>query len=111
MATWPVECGCVDPYAVGAMAYVTSRQGVTLGSARFRGVSAGTACAISPDMVNNEYDMVTIEEMPEQYRSSHRAARNWGRYPHNGATRREVSRDEAEEIVAADEDGYDHIVE
>lgn len=29
----------------------------------------------------------------------------------NGAERRMVPRDEAEEIVAADEDGYDHIVD
>lgn len=57
-----------------------------------------------------EQDMVTIEEMPEHFRASHRAARNWGSYPHNGATRRQVSREEAEEIVAADEDGYDRIV-
>lgn len=56
-------------------------------------------------------DMVTIEEMPDCHRASHRAARNWGRYPMNGAQRRMVSRDEAEAIVEADEDGYDHIVE
>jgi hypothetical protein len=56
-------------------------------------------------------DMVTIETMPDWCRASHRAAGNWGRYPLNGAERRKVSRDEAEEIVAADEDGYDHIVE
>lgn len=53
---------------------------------------------------------VTIETMPDHLRSSHRAAGNWGSYPANGANRREVSLDEAEEIVAADEDGYDHIV-
>lgn len=56
-------------------------------------------------------DMVTIEEMPNHLRGSHRAAGNWGRYPHNGATRREVSREEADEIVAADADGYDHIAD
>jgi len=55
-------------------------------------------------------DYVTIEEMPAHHRGSHRAAGNWGRYPGNGATRRRVSRDEAEEIVATDEDNYDHIV-
>jgi len=56
-------------------------------------------------------DYVTIEEMPDCLRGSHRAARNWGRYPINGATRRRVSREEADEIVAADDDAYDHIVE
>jgi len=56
-------------------------------------------------------DLVTIETMPDHLRSSHRAARNWGTYPHNGAERSEVTREEAEEIIAADEDGYDHIVE
>jgi hypothetical protein len=56
-------------------------------------------------------DMVTIETMPDYHRASHRAARNWGRYPRNGAERRVVSREEAEQIVAAGEDGYDHIVE
>lgn len=53
---------------------------------------------------------VTIETMPEHLRESHRAANNWGVYPHNGAERSIVSRDDAAEIVAADEDEYDHIV-
>ncbi len=56
-------------------------------------------------------DLVTIEEMPDQHRSSHRAAGNWGVYPINGATRREVSRDEADEIIESDPDGYAHIVD
>jgi hypothetical protein len=56
-------------------------------------------------------DMVTIEEMPDHHRGSHRAARNWGVYPHNGATRRQVSRDEADEIVESDPDNYAHIVD
>jgi hypothetical protein len=63
-----------------------------------------------------EADDVTIEEMPDHHRGSHRAAGNWGSYPHNGATRREVSREEADEIVAdeivaADPDSYAHIVD
>lgn len=53
---------------------------------------------------------VLIEEMPEQHRESHRQARNWGNYPHNGAVRRMVLRDEADEILADDPDGYAHIV-
>lgn len=55
-------------------------------------------------------DLVTVETMPDWLRASHRQARNWGVYPHNGAERRQVTREEAEAIVAADEDGYDHIV-
>lgn len=66
------------------------------------------------DSVNDwdirELDLVTIEEMPEYLRSSHRAAGNWGDYPLNGSIRRKVSRREANDIVEADEDGYDHIV-
>ncbi len=55
-------------------------------------------------------DLVCLETMPEQHRSSHRAAGNWGQYPRNGAERRWVASSEADEIVAADEDGYDNIV-
>lgn len=53
---------------------------------------------------------VVIETMPDCWRESHRAAGNWGRYPHNGATRVVMTRVEAEDIVADDSDGYDHIV-
>ena len=52
---------------------------------------------------------VLIETMPEELRASHRAARNWGEYPHNGAERRRVPLDEAKEIEEADPE-YDHIV-
>lgn len=55
-------------------------------------------------------DMVTVETMPDHLRGSHRAAGNWGTYPMNGAERSVVSRPEADAIVEADEDGYDHIV-
>lgn len=41
---------------------------------------------------------VTIETMPDHLRASHRAER------------RQVSPEEAEEIIEADEDGYAHIV-
>lgn len=54
---------------------------------------------------------VVIETMPDFLRQRHREARNWGVYPHNGAERSVVSAEEAEDIVAADEDGYDHVVE
>lgn len=54
--------------------------------------------------------LVTVEMMPEYLKGAHRAARNWGVYPHNGAFRERVSREEADKIVAADPDGYAHIV-
>ena len=57
-----------------------------------------------------ESDAVIVETMPDHLRSSHRAARNWGVYPVNGAERRVVSREEADQIVADDADEYDHIV-
>lgn len=52
-------------------------------------------------------DPVVIERMPEHLRASHEAAGNWGRYPHNGAERRVMSREDAESLVAGD--SYDHI--
>jgi hypothetical protein len=55
-------------------------------------------------------DAVIVETMPEHHRGSHRAARNWGTYPHNGAERRIMSRSEAECEVEADADGYASIV-
>ena len=56
-------------------------------------------------------DFCILETMPEYLRASHRAANNWGMYPGNGALREKRLRTEAEEIVEADPDGYDHIVE
>lgn len=55
-------------------------------------------------------DLVLLETMPDQHRASHRAARNWGTYPHNGAERAVVSLARARETVEADPDRYDHIV-
>lgn len=55
-------------------------------------------------------DLVLLETMPQQHRSSHRAAGNFGAYPHNGAERFVMPRVEAEEIVDSDEDGYDRIL-
>ena len=48
--------------------------------------------------------LVLVEIMPEHHRSSHEAAGyesiHWcGRYPHNGAIRVEVERDEADELL------------
>jgi hypothetical protein len=56
------------------------------------------------------YDLVILETRPDWCRDSHRAARNWGVYPHNGATRSLVTRDQAEMYVAEDPDGYARIV-
>lgn len=54
--------------------------------------------------------LVVLESMPDQHRSSHRAAGNFGVFPHNGSYRYVMPRDEAEEVVESDADGYDHIV-
>lgn len=56
-------------------------------------------------------NLVVLETMPEHHRGSHRGARNFGLYPHNGAQRVVVDRDTAEQIVADDADSYDHIVD
>lgn len=59
----------------------------------------------------DENTPVVVEAMPDCLRQSHRAARNWGRYPANGAVRETAPRWYAEEIVAADPDEYASIVE
>lgn len=46
-----------------------------------------------------------IETMPDQFRASHRAARNWGCYPANGAERSIV-----DESSLPESDEYDHVV-
>lgn len=53
---------------------------------------------------NTTDDLVTIEIMPEHLRDSHEAAGyssiEWcGQYPHNGAERSQVTRDEADELL------------
>jgi hypothetical protein len=60
--------------------------------------------------VSRTEDLVVLERMPDQHRGSHRAAGNWGSYPHNGAERTVVTREWADQTVEEDEDGYDHIV-
>lgn len=47
-----------------------------------------------------------IETMPDYLRASHRAARNWGVYPHNGAERSIVD----ESDLPDESDEYDHVV-
>ncbi len=51
-------------------------------------------------------DLVILETMPDHLRASHRAAGNWGTYPHNGATRVVCERAIAEQEVEEDHDGY-----
>jgi hypothetical protein len=53
---------------------------------------------------------VLIETMPDHLRGSHRAARNWGVWPYNGAERRWVDPDDASAIMRADPDNYAHVV-
>lgn len=62
---------------------------------------------------------VVVERMPDHLRGSHRAAGNWGRYPHNGAERVIVERAdteswcydaETETYSGIEADEYDHIV-
>jgi hypothetical protein len=55
-------------------------------------------------------DSVIVETMPEHHRAAHRAAGNWGAYPHNGATRQIMRREAAEELVADDSDEYTRVV-
>lgn len=38
-------------------------------------------------MFKSYNDLVLVEHMPDCWRASHRAAGNWGSYPHNGAER------------------------
>lgn len=52
-------------------------------------------------------EYVLVERMPEHLRASHRAAGNWGVYPHNGAERVLVHRDCAPE---AEDDEYDRVI-
>ncbi len=53
--------------------------------------------------------MLVVEVMPEWLKASHKAARNWGVYPHNGAQRYQCDEMTAEYLTEDDE--YNHIVE
>lgn len=61
-------------------------------------------------MNNVAEKLVVLERMPEHLRGSHRDARNWGRYPANGAERVVVSAEWAEQDVSEDSDEYNHVV-
>lgn len=54
--------------------------------------------------VGSPDDTVVVEYMPMHYRASHKAARNVGAYPHNGAIRIRCARSCAELIVKLDSD-------
>ena len=53
-------------------------------------------------------DAVLVETMPDDLRASHEVAGNWGSYPHNGAVRRVMAREDAEALC--EDDDYNHIV-
>jgi len=55
-------------------------------------------------------DIVVVEVMPDWCRESHRQARNWGVYPHNGANRFRAPREVAEQLCEDDPDNYNSIV-
>ncbi len=57
----------------------------------------------------DDTDLVVVEYMPEQFRASHEAAGNRGFYPHNGAVRYAMTRDEADDHL--DEDGWCFVVD
>ena len=55
----------------------------------------------------NAETIYLVEIMPDHLRGSHRAAGNWGAYPHNGAERMLTTRPED----AIDQDGeYDRVI-
>lgn len=49
--------------------------------------------------------LYVVQTMPQEHRASHRAAGNWGRYPHNGAVRVIMEAEEAASLIACDIDG------
>lgn len=53
-------------------------------------------------------DIVVVERMPAHLRGSHKAAGNWGEYPHNGAERVLMTREDAEDACTGDD--YDYIL-
>lgn len=71
------------------------------------GDDAISDCRVEIDSTTDYSGYVLVERMPDHLRASHRAARNWGDYPHNGAERVLMSADNAE---YTEEDEYDHVV-
>jgi hypothetical protein len=64
----------------------------------------GEATGVRCEWTGPKADTVAIDWMPESLRESHRAARNSGRYPHNGALRLRVNSDCAEMLEESDPD-------
>jgi len=77
---------------------------------RDAGLRAALQWAESAGWIDAPDDLVIVEVMPDHLRDSHREAGNWGDYPYNGAEREMMPREEAEELVDEDEDGYNEIV-
>ena len=62
----------------------------------------GTATGVSCEWSGPRDETVLVEWMPEQHRESHRAARNSGTYPANGAVRLRVSEGCADLLLETD---------
>jgi hypothetical protein len=78
-------------------------------NARWVGGDDGERAEIALDVPGD--DSVVVEIMPDQHRGSHRAARNWGTYPHNGAERYRTDAETAEDLCDEDGDGYNRVVQ
>lgn len=100
----------VNKWAVEDDTGTATAQGMTRAQAERRAAEL-TERVGRPFHAVDHAELITIETMPDCHRASHRKAHNWGVYPHNGAEREEVSRADAELVVAEDPDGYAHIVE
>lgn len=110
------ECSSADGYAVGdtITAMVYHDGGTEFVHHTLTAEEIGTdaeATTDDDDEGSADPNMVTLETMPDQHVASHRAAGNWGTYPANGAVRERMTREDAEQIIADDEDGYAHIVD
>ena len=67
----------------------------------------GTPC----EWTGTPSDLVTVEYMPEDLRASHRAAHNYGTYPHNGALRLHVTPACAERLTAGEDEADARIID
>lgn len=56
-------------------------------------------------------DLVLVEYMPRQFRESHKAAGNSGRYPHNGAIRAAIHHECAEWLTANESGAWFEILD
>ena len=58
----------------------------------------------------NPDGFVVVEYLPEAWKATHRAARNFGTYPYNGAKRVLMTEADGIERVTEDPDGYARII-